>query len=268
MSIAYYKRNCPGCGAELTYKHVVSFNYAVKHIQKCSKCSAKSRESKRHALSSETLASILEMNASGILNREIARTLGIHHKTVAFHLEKNGKEQNWANQPIDIVSDNKAKCRKCKDIKPLIEFQFGRKGQKYEYRFSYCNKGRKQQTYLNINSHIDRFLNDKYHRLVQRCKKFGMICTLTKEDFIKQYHNQKGLCFYTDETMVCEVGSGKSRNSASVDKIIPDKGYAVGNFVFAINKVNTCKNDLSLDEIQKWMPEWYRRIQDFLTETV
>jgi hypothetical protein len=48
-----------------------------------------------------------------------------------------------------------------------------------------------------------------------------------------------------------------------VDKIIPQKGYVKNNFVFAINKINTCKNDLSLEEIEKWMPDWYDRIIKF-----
>jgi transposase-like protein len=125
MSIAYYKRNCPECGVELAYKSVVSFNYAVKHLQKCAVCSAKLRESNKHALSSEIITSILDMNAEGILNREIARTLGINHRTVAYHLKKNGKEQNFANHPIDMVSDSEARCRKCGDIKSIDEFQWG-----------------------------------------------------------------------------------------------------------------------------------------------
>lgn len=39
-----------------------------------------------------------------------------------------------------------------------------------------------------------------------------------------------------------------------------DGNYVSGNVVFCINKVNTCKNDLSLEEIEKWMPSWYERI--------
>lgn len=263
MSIAYYKRNCPECGDELAYKHIVSFDYAAKHAQKCATCSAKLRESKRHTLPPETITSILDMNNAGLLNREIGRTLGIHHRTVAYHLNKSGKQQNFANQPIDIVSDSEAKCRKCGDVKDISEFQFGRKGQKYEYRFSYCNGCRQKQLYLNLNSGIDKFLNDKYHRLVNRCKKLKIICTITRDEFIAQFHKQNGRCFYTDEEMICKVGAGKHRNSVSIDKIVPDKGYIIDNFVFATNKVNTCKNDLTLEEIQKWMPDWYGRICAF-----
>ena len=207
---------------------------------------------------------ILSLHATGAKNREIARLLGIHHNTVAYWLKKNGLKANYFGQPIDMVDENHARCRKCNEIKLLDEFQFGRKGQKYEYRFSYCNVCRKKQVYLNLNNEIDKFLNDKYHRLVNRCKKLNIVCTITSDEFIAQFHKQEGLCFYSDEKMICEVGSGKHRNSISVDKIIPEKGYITGNFVFAINKINTCKNDLTLEEIQKWMPNWYQRIRKFL----
>lgn len=64
--------------------------------------------------------------------------------------------------------------------------------------------------------------------------------------------------------MVCELGSGKHKNSLSIDKIIPEKGYVLGNIIFLSNKINTCKNDLSLEEIKQWMPSWYERINKFI----
>lgn len=72
--------------------------------------------------------------------------------------------------------------------------------------------------------------------------------------------------FFTDEKMVCKLGNGKHKNSLSIDKVVPNKGYVLGNFVFASNKINTCKNDLTLDEIKMWMPGWYLRIESFLTK--
>jgi CRISPR/Cas system Type II protein with McrA/HNH and RuvC-like nuclease domain len=81
---------------------------------------------------------------------------------------------------------------------------------------------------------------------------------------MEQYHSQNGVCFYTDKEMVCKVGEGKNRDSLSIDKIIPEKGYVKGNVVFCLNRINMAKNDLSLEEIQKWMPEWYSRIEKFL----
>lgn len=259
MSLSYYKRPCPTCGKELSYKSPVSFKFAEKNEQKCKDCCER-----KNRVAPEIVRQILELNAQGILNREIARTLNIHHRTVAEHLQRNGKEQNFANQPIDMVSDSEARCRKCDEIKPIGEFQWGRKGQKYEYKFSYCNECRKKQNYLSLNSDVNKFLADRFNRMKRRAKKENIPCSITKEDFMAQYHEQKGLCFYTDATLICEVGSELHRDSLSIDKIIPETGYSRGNLVFTTHRINTCKCDLSLEEMWKWMPEWYSRIEKFL----
>jgi hypothetical protein len=205
-----------------------------------------------------------KLHSQGKSNREIAKELKVHHRTIAYYLLKNNMQCNTANQPIDMVSDVEARCKKCSKIKSINEFQFGRKGQKYEYKFSYCNECRKKQLYLNLNNDVEKFLGDRFNRLKQRAKKQGILFTISKKEFITQYHNQNGLCFYTDVELICKVGSLLHRNSLSADKLIPEKGYCVGNVVFTTHRINTCKCDLPLNEIQKWMPLWYNKIIKFM----
>lgn len=199
-------------------------------------------------------------------NREIARELKIHHNTVRYWLNKNNLKAHYFGLPIDMVSEDTARCRKCLEIKSLNEFQYGRKGREYEYRFSYCNLCRSKQIRSNLNSDIIKFLNNHYNYTKRRAKKNNILFDITKFQYIEQYHSQNGLCFYTDEKMICQFGNGKHRNSLSIDRIVPPKGYVSGNFVFCSNKINTCKNDLILDEIKKWMPDWYQRIMDYLED--
>lgn len=215
-------------------------------------------------MTSELESKILECYKQGKKNRAIARELSIHHNTVRYWLVKNNLKANYFGQPIEMVGDDLAKCTKCKDIKSIIDFQFGRKGQQYEYRFSFCNECRKKQSYLNLNNDVDKFLADRYNRLKLRAKKNNIDCTITKQEFIEQYKKQNGLCFYTDVKLICEVGSELHRDSLSIDKIIPEKGYIFGNIVFTTHRINTCKCDLSLDEIKQWMPGWYQRINNFM----
>lgn len=207
---------------------------------------------------------ILELYHQGKKNRVIARELSIHHNTVRYWLNKNNLKANYFGQPIEMVNENHARCSKCKKIIHIDNFQFGRKSKNYEYRFSYCNDCRKKQCRLNLNNDIEKFLASNYNRSKLRAKKINIPFSITKNQYIEQYHKQNGLCFYTDELMICEYGTGKHKNSLSIDKIIPEKGYVIGNFVFASNKINTCKNDLTLDEIKKWMPDWHNRINNFL----
>lgn len=263
MQSSTYKRNCPACSKELTYKSPVSFKFAEDNNQKCINCCER-----KNKLSPEIIQQILDLNSQGILNREIARTISIHHATIGNYLKKHNREQNFANQPIDMVSASEARCRKCGDVKNIDEFQFGRKGQKYEYKFSFCNECRKKQIYLNLNNDINKFLANRFHRMKLNAKKRDISFSISKDEFIAQYHNQNGLCFYTDAKMICEVGSDLHRDSLSIDKIVPEKGYIRGNVVLTTHRINTCKNDLSLEEIEKWMPEWYKRIENFMKEIV
>jgi hypothetical protein len=220
------------------------------------------KKSKRKCkrLSSEVIKQICEYNKQKATNRQIAINLGLNHKTVAYYLKKNGLTSVWCNQPINKIDESNAKCSRCLEIKPITEFQYGRKGQKYEYKFSYCNVCRKKQVYLNLNRDILTFMRDKYTRLLSLAKRNNTLCNITRDEFIEIYTNQNGKCFYTDVELICLVGAGKSRNSCSVDKIVPEKGYTKDNVVFCTVKVNTAKNDFSLDEIKLWMPEWYKRI--------
>jgi len=206
---------------------------------------------------------ILILHKNKLNNRTIAKEIGVHHNTVSYWLRKNGLNSNFCNQPIKMIGKLKAECSKCFKIKSINEFQYGRKNQKYEYKFSYCNDCRKKQVYLNLNSNIERYLNNIFNRLKLRAKNHNIPFNLSKEFFQKQYVNQKGKCFYTEEKLNSFVGNGLQRNSLSVDKIIPEKGYVIGNVVLCTHKVNSIKSDLTLIELKKWIPKWYIKIKNF-----
>lgn len=214
-------------------------------------------------ISKEIVAEIIKLHSLGKTNRQIGKFLNIHWDTVGNYLRKNNLVSNGCkNQPINLIGNNKAKCSKCGEIKPISEFQRGRKDKQYEYHFSYCNFCRKKQCYLNLNKTIDSFLSDKYNRLKVRAKKYNIPFELEKSYFIKIYHQQKGMCFYTNEKMEWGVGDGHNRLSISVDRVIPKNGYIFGNIVMCTTKANTMKNDLSIDEIKRYLPLFYEKIEE------
>jgi hypothetical protein len=206
---------------------------------------------------------IRKYNSEGHTNRDIARRLGVHHNTIAYQMKKMGISSPFCNQPIDLVGEDKARCSKCKEIKNIDEFQFGRKGQKYEYKFSYCNKCRKTQTYKALNQSIKQFLRDKFTRLKARAKKNNIEITVDAQYLFDLYDIQNGLCFYTNREMKWGVGKGRQKNQTiSIDKVIPVLGYIPGNIVLCVNQVNTVKNNLTLEEIEQWLPPWYEKIKN------
>lgn len=71
---------------------------------------------------------------------------------------------------------------------------------------------------------------------------------------------QRGLCFYTDRPMGMSLGTGTDPNSVSVDRVDASKGYIPGNVVLCLHRVNSVKQDLSLEEMREWTPGWYARV--------
>lgn len=207
---------------------------------------------------------ILELHRTTKLTfRQIADKLGTYHSKVSKIIRAEGLTSHHT-EPLDIVDSKNARCRRCLEIQSIDLFQWGRKNTPAAYQFSYCNKCRREQIYDNLNSNINSFLGDRYNVVKRRSKSEGIAFTISKEDYLNQYNSQEGKCFYSDRIMVCKAGNGLHTDSLSVDKIIPSKGYVLGNVVFCSNRVNSVKTDLSLKEIKEWMPGWYQRIMDFI----
>lgn len=195
-------------------------------------------------------------------NRKIAKLLGITHNTVAQHLGKAGLKSHTYNQKIQY-SENGAICTKCGIEKALDEFQHGRKGQNYEYRFSYCKSCRVKQTRLNINNDLNKYLKDRFRYLRDRAYKTDIVFDLDVDYILMLYNYQKGLCVYTQNRLECRYGQGVTANSLSFDKIVPEKGYVKGNVLLCSYRANLIKSDQTIEELELWMPLWFNRLQEF-----
>lgn len=204
----------------------------------------------------------------GLSDREIAKVLFIHHNTAGYWREKlNLPANGTTRKALDKRGNTKARCSKCLKIKGLNQFTSNRKGKPTEYKISYCHACRKVVLQANLNKSIESFLGDRHNRLKLRCKIQKKICTITREELIKQYYLQDGLCFYTDKKLDWGVGKGYRRDALSIDCVIPENGYANGNVVLSTHKANTVKTDLTLDEIKDWLPGWHARISKFFQIT-
>lgn len=204
-------------------------------------------------------------NSGNFSNNAIAEQLKIDKDTVTRYLAQAGMSSKFYQKTNLLqIDDNTVICNKCGNPTPIIEFQYIRKGLDSEYRLAYCNKCRKKQHYENLNSDVRKFLSNVYNRTKRRSKKLNILFNINKDDFIEQYFNQSGKCFYSDIEMRIKVGDGFDKNALSVDKIIPENGYVKGNVVFCTNRINTAKSDFTLSEIKEYMPKWNDRIEKFL----
>lgn len=204
---------------------------------------------------------IKELHSRWMTNRKIAQAIWCHHKTIWTKLKSLWLTPNW-NWPkkLNIVSDNKAICSKCNCTKPITDFQYSHTN---KWRLSYCNDCRNNQTCDRINYSIESYLSHRIWQLKTRANRVWIKYNLDIEYILWLYEFQKWNCFYTDIKLSIVAWWWKNKDSLSFDKIIPSLWYVKWNVVLCTTQVNTCKNDITLDEMKEWMPCWYDRVLNY-----
>lgn len=79
-----------------------------------------------------------------------------------------------------------------------------------------------------------------------RARRAGLPHNITKEDVLAVIP-EDGLCPVFGRKMT--FGAPRTRDTASLDKIIPKKGYVVGNIAVVSLRANELKSDATADEI-------------------
>ena len=113
--------------------------------------------------------------------------------------------------------------------------------------------------YINLN--FTRNMKQRVRLLHGKAKKLGIPFEISYKDLCSLFDKQEGLCFYTDQPMVWDRSEGYSRKALTVDRINAAKGYVADNIVLCSWRANTIKNDLTMDELQRWVPSWWQRLQ-------
>lgn len=203
---------------------------------------------------------IFEAHGEGLGNRAISRKVGCHHRTVYYHLRRAGLQpNNPRGKPPVEVSETTAICTYCGREVPKTEFALLR-SRADGRRLSKCRKCRREQNYRNLSSSIVAFTYDRQRRLKVRASKEGLPYDLPDGYLLLLYQRQNGKCFYTDAQLDTKVGAGFRPSAFSIDRVIPSKGYIVGNIVLCINRINSMKQEVTLDEMSQWMPLWFGRL--------
>jgi hypothetical protein len=190
----------------------------------------------------------------------IARTLGLPRKQVARYGYLMGLTSQRISA-IQWVSDTHVQCTKCDKIVPYASLRKIRPNGRNPSTVSYCSSCRTNQVSANNTSSIEACLKNRIRSAKARSIQKGLQFDLTIEFLLEMYNKQDGKCFYTDEALLLSDKSSYSKHVISVDKIIPENGYVRGNVVLCTKRANTIKGANTLDDLQLWLPDWYRRIR-------
>lgn len=204
-----------------------------------------------------------KLHRDGLTNRKIAIQLKCHHTTVGNKLKELKLKPNGTGRLDFSINGEVAICSKCGVEKSLDEFLYNRKGKKYEYRFTYCMECRRKQTKSRSNSSIEQRLKEICTITRTRARKKELEFDLDADFLLKIYKFSDGCCFYTGKVMEWKVGSGYNPNSLSIDRIVHNKGYTKDNIVLCLGRVNTIKNNLTLEELKEYIPSWYNKLKTF-----
>jgi hypothetical protein len=205
---------------------------------------------------------VLELLAAGKNDRDIVRELGIPKSTVGGIRRRNGIKAVGRHLFNLQVVNGKALCSNCgheRNEEDFIERPRRGRGLVREPQCKFCEYRRTEER---LNSSLEAYMKHKASTLKSAAKKKGLPFDLSWEYLVALYNFQNGLCFYTDEPFQMVRGRGHSKQSLSVDKISPELGYTRENVVLCTYKANVVKNDLTLDEIRRWLSDWYERIEN------
>ena len=164
------------------------------------------------------------------------------------------------------------KCKICGAEKDITKFEKCKGSNGLEYRLNTCRKCRKaREKELHpkiVNKDLERLNKWKdenkgtiegfiYSNLNRWRKRSSVPSDLTFDYLLELWKKQDGRCYYTNE-ILNSYGAGPSRqqltiinrnkNSPSLDKMNPEKGYVIGNVVWCSLPINSMKGELKTDD--------------------
>lgn len=156
-------------------------------------------------------------------------------------------------------------CHKCMQYKSISEFHIdSRPKDKLEnegqYRILYrngrksfckdCAKKVERERYIRRDdkNKLYKYLQSKWLGARDRAKRKELEFTITKDDIINKYNEQKGKCALTGIDMTFEMYNNRTHTNISIDRIDSNKGYIIDNIQLVCMAVNQFKNDIPMDE--------------------
>ena len=209
-------------------------------------------------ITSDVLKQISLLHAEGLNDWQIADKLKIGKSTVGAALAGQRIVNHKPKQ--QQTADGRIVCSICKEPKHPNDFCTPKSNGRALSKPSFCKSCQRGKTIKRLSDPVV-FLRKRVNDTASRVKKQGVIFTLTVEEVLKIYEEQQGRCFYTDEPMTLSVRSSHQlRHTLSFDRVVPSLGYIASNVVLCTYKANAVKQDLTLTELQNWIPGWHARL--------
>ena len=95
----------------------------------------------------------------------------------------------------------------------------------------------------------DKFFNSRCESYRLRSKNNGIDCDLDYIFLKELFHKQSGRCYYSNLDMRTVLP--KDYNTASLDRVDPNKGYIKNNVVWCLNSINMLKSNYDVEIVNR-----------------
>lgn len=166
------------------------------------------------------------------------------------------------------TEDGQARCRGCRELRPLGEFEVGRAHSRWNngrdavcqrFTHAYCSActASLDSKRANLTKGQRRFLGHLWTRATVNCNRRGRMIPIfiTKADVERLYVAQDGKCAISGVELGIEMGPADGRKrwrNASLDRIDSAGAYHLGNCHLVSVAVNVMKQDMPLEEFGYW----------------
>lgn len=144
-------------------------------------------------------------------------------------------------------------CHSCKTYKPIEEFY---KDSSAKCRNGYSRECKTCESKRKKIQRANRNTNDKNNflkRLLYGCKsralQYKIPYDLTLDYMIDVFDSQNGKCALSGLDMTTIRKSGKNPFNASIDRIVPNRGYIKGNVRLVCNHINMMRSNLEDEQL-------------------
>lgn len=112
----------------------------------------------------------------------------------------------------------------------------------------------KGRTKLTRSQKIDKYglefvICERLQKVKIRAKRKGLDFSLETKDILDIWEKQNGKCYYTKEPMTWGAKEVNYNTHMSIDRVDSTKGYTKDNVVLCSARINTIKNNISIEEL-------------------
>jgi hypothetical protein len=198
---------------------------------------------------------IQRLHEQGLTGVEIAKQLGLSDNSVYRVLRKLGLGAACHKHKREVLADGKVLCYICEERKDVSEFNHG---------YAYCRPCGYAKMAMRSNENLNKAIHFRNVHFRSRAKRLNIYYELTDEQLVEHYVTQGGRCAYCHKPMVIKLGIGRSGNSASIERMIPDTlggTYTGQNVLWVHFNCNARRWALTGERLKARYPEASRAIE-------